>query len=108
MAKTSMVQREHKRTKTVAKFAVKRAELKAVISSVTASDEERWEAQQKLQKLPRDASQYVSVTAVRSRDAHMGFTVSLACAETSYAKQQCVVKFRGWLKPVGKLRSQTL
>ena len=42
MAKTSMVQREHKRTKTVAKFAVKRAELKAVISSVTASDEERW------------------------------------------------------------------
>ncbi|MBT3797481.1 MAG: 30S ribosomal protein S14 [Porticoccaceae bacterium] len=56
MAKTSMVQREHKRTKTVAKFAAKRAELKAVISSVTASDEERWEAQQKLQKLPRDAS----------------------------------------------------
>ena len=56
MAKTSMVQREHKRTKTVAKFAVKRAVLKAVISSVTASDEERWEAQQKLQKLPRDAS----------------------------------------------------
>ena len=28
MAKVSMVQREHKRTKTVAKFAVKRAELK--------------------------------------------------------------------------------
>ena len=56
MAKTSMVQRELKRTKTVAKFAAKRAEIKAIISSVTASDEERWEAQQKLQKLPRDAS----------------------------------------------------
>ena len=51
-----MVQREAKRAKTVAKFAAKRAELKAIISNVDASDEDRWEAQQKLQKLPRDAS----------------------------------------------------
>ena len=56
MAKVSMVQREHKRAKTVAKFAAKRAALKAIISNVEASDEDRWEAQQKLQKLPRDAS----------------------------------------------------
>jgi small subunit ribosomal protein S14 len=51
-----MVQREKKRTQTVAKFAVKRAALKAVISDVEASDEDRWEAIQKLQQLPRDAS----------------------------------------------------
>ena len=56
MAEVSMVQREHKRAKTVAKFAVKRAALKAVIHSVEASDEDRWNAQQALQKLPRDAS----------------------------------------------------
>ena len=56
MAKGSMVQREKKRTETVAKFAVKRAALKAVISNVEASDEDRWEAIQKLQQLPRDAS----------------------------------------------------
>ena len=56
MAKVSMVQREHQRAKTVAKFAAKRAALKAIISNVEASDEDRWEAQQKLQKLPRDAS----------------------------------------------------
>ncbi len=56
MAKVSMVQREKKRTQTVAKFAVKRAALKAVISDVQASDEDRWEAIQKLQQLPRDAS----------------------------------------------------
>ena len=56
MAKVSMVQREKKRTETVAKFAVKRAALKAVISNVEASDEDRWEAIQKLQQLPRDAS----------------------------------------------------
>jgi small subunit ribosomal protein S14 len=56
MAKVSMIEREHKRSKTVAKFAEKRAQLKAVISNVNASDEERWDAQVKLQKLPRDAS----------------------------------------------------
>ncbi len=56
MAKVSMVQREKKRTETVAKFAVKRAALKAVISDVEASDEDHWEAIQKLQQLPRDAS----------------------------------------------------
>ena len=56
MAKTSMIVREHKRTKMVAKFAEKRAALKAVLKSQTASDEEKWEAQVELQKLPRDAS----------------------------------------------------
>ena len=56
MAKVSMVERESKRAKTVAKFAVKRAELKAIISNVNASDEDRFDAQTKLQKLPRDAS----------------------------------------------------
>lgn len=56
MAKKSMVAREKKRVKTVEKFARKRAALKAVLSSVEASDEEKWEAQVKLQKLPKDAS----------------------------------------------------
>jgi len=56
MAKVSMIEREHKRSKTVAKFAGKRAQLKAIISDINASDEDRWDAQVKLQKLPRDAS----------------------------------------------------
>src|SRR5210317_111349 len=56
MAKTSMIAREDKRSKLVARYAEKRAALKAVINSVTASDDEKWEAQIKLQKLPRDAS----------------------------------------------------
>ena len=56
MAKTSMIERETRRTKTVAKYAEKRAELKAIISSVKATDEERWDAQIKLQKLPRYSS----------------------------------------------------
>jgi small subunit ribosomal protein S14 len=56
MAKTSMIEREKKRAKTANKFAAKRAALKAIINSKSTSDEERWEAQVKLQKLPRDAS----------------------------------------------------
>jgi len=51
-----MIQRELKRTKLVAKYATKRAELKAVIRSVNSTDEERRVAQAKLNALPRDAS----------------------------------------------------
>ena len=51
-----MIAREHKRTRTVAKYAVRRAALKAILRDVKASDDEKWEAQVKLQKQPRDAS----------------------------------------------------
>ena len=56
MAKKSMLERERKRAKTVARFAKKRAELKKIIASPSSSDEERAEALLKIQKLPRDAS----------------------------------------------------
>lgn len=56
MAKVSMVQREAKRAKLVQKYAAKRAELKALIANPATSEEDRWEAQQQLQKLPRDSS----------------------------------------------------
>ncbi|ODN42806.1 30S ribosomal protein S14 [Piscirickettsia litoralis] len=56
MAKVCMIQREEKRARTVAKYAEKRAALKAIINDLNASDEERWDAQVKLQALPRDAS----------------------------------------------------
>jgi small subunit ribosomal protein S14 len=56
MAKQSMKAREVRREKAVARFAEKRAALKAIISSVNSSDEERWDAVLKLQSLPRDSS----------------------------------------------------
>lgn len=56
MAKKSMIAREAKRTRTVAKYAAKRAELKKIINSKAASDEERMAAVDALQKLPRNAS----------------------------------------------------
>jgi small subunit ribosomal protein S14 len=56
MAKKSMIAREHKRTQTVERYAGKRAELKKIINSPSASEEERMQAMDKLQKLPRDSS----------------------------------------------------
>ena len=51
-----MVEREKKRQRMVAKYARKRAELKAAARDPKLSDEQRWEAQVALQKLPRDAN----------------------------------------------------
>ena len=56
MAKKSMVAREDKRARTVAKYASKRAKLKEIIGDVNADDDARWEAQIALQKLPRNAN----------------------------------------------------
>jgi small subunit ribosomal protein S14 len=56
MAKKSMIAREVKRAKLVAKYAAKREALKTLINSTSASESEVWEAAQQLQKIPRDAS----------------------------------------------------
>jgi|TARA_B110000263_G_scaffold224271_1_gene214568 small subunit ribosomal protein S14 len=56
MAKKSMIAREEKRIRMVAKYAEKRAMLKELIRSPKTSEEERYSAQVRLQKLPRDAS----------------------------------------------------
>jgi small subunit ribosomal protein S14 len=56
MAKKSMIAREKKRARTVEKYADKRAALKAILNDVNATDEEKWEAQVRFQKLPRNAS----------------------------------------------------
>jgi small subunit ribosomal protein S14 len=56
MAKKSMIARENRRARAVKKYAVKRAELKAIINNQAAADEDRYQAQLKLQALPRDSS----------------------------------------------------
>ena len=56
MAKTSLMQREDKREKLVAKYAKKYAELKAIIDDAKKSDDERYAARLELQKLPRNAN----------------------------------------------------
>jgi len=56
MAKKSMIARENKRARMVAKYAAKRAELKAIIKNPASTPQEIDEAVLKLQKLPRDSS----------------------------------------------------
>lgn len=56
MARKCKIEKNEQRKKLVAKYAAKRAELKAIISNPSSTWEEREAAQSKLQKLPRDAS----------------------------------------------------
>lgn len=56
MAKLSLKNREAKRVALVKKYAVKRAALKAAFRDQTLSMEDRLQAQQQLQALPRNAS----------------------------------------------------
>ena len=56
MAKTSKLNKNEQRKKIVAKYAKKRAELKAAIRDIHTSAEDRISAQETLAKLPRDAN----------------------------------------------------
>ncbi len=56
MAKKSMIAREAKRKRQVAKYAEKRAALASTISDPNSTREQREEALLKRQKLPRDSS----------------------------------------------------
>ena len=56
MAKVSMVEREKKRALLNAKFREKRQTLKEAITNINLSDDEKWDAVQQLQALPRDSS----------------------------------------------------
>ncbi|MBA2350542.1 MAG: 30S ribosomal protein S14 [Burkholderiales bacterium] len=56
MAKTAVINREHKRRATVKKYAARRAELVALIDNAKLSDEERYSARLRLQTLPRNSS----------------------------------------------------
>jgi len=56
MAKLSLINREEKRRKVMAKYATRRAELIANIKNTKLSEEERMAARLALQELPRNAS----------------------------------------------------
>ena len=75
MAKQSMKAREVKRVALADKYFAKRAELKAIISDVNASDEDRWNAVLKLQTLPRDSSPSRQRNRCRQTGRPHGFKV---------------------------------
>ncbi|MDA0703333.1 MAG: 30S ribosomal protein S14 [Proteobacteria bacterium] len=56
MAKTSMIERNKKRRRLVARDATKRATLKSIARNVDLPAEERFNARLKLSQMPRNAS----------------------------------------------------
>ena len=56
MAKTSAIQKNLRRIKMVKKYAKKRAELKKIINNKNLELSERFEAQLKLNKLPKNSA----------------------------------------------------
>jgi len=68
MAKLSLINRNEKRKKLVARYAKKRAALVGIIDNQKASEETRFAARQKLQALPRNANP----TRLRNRCALTG------------------------------------
>ena len=68
MAKKSKIAKNEQRKEIVARYAERRAELKAIIKSPNTSDEDRAEAQYELNRQPRDASP----VRVRNRDTADG------------------------------------
>lgn len=56
MAKKASIQRNLKRQRLVEKYADQRAELKAILSNPETSDEDFFNAQRQLAKLPRNSS----------------------------------------------------
>ncbi|MBF0581219.1 MULTISPECIES: 30S ribosomal protein S14 [Corynebacterium] len=68
MAKKSKIAKNEQRKEIVARYAERRAELKAIIKNPNTSDEDRTEAQWELNRQPRDASP----VRVRNRDAADG------------------------------------
>ncbi|MFJ7148865.1 30S ribosomal protein S14 [Streptomyces sp. NPDC100445] len=64
MAKKSKIAKNDQRRLTVARYAARRAALKAITAFPGSSDEDRAAAQRKLRRQPRDAR----ATRVRNRD----------------------------------------
>ena len=56
MSKLSTTNRNNKRQKLISKYAEKRKDLHKIITDSSVSEDERYKAQQQLQKLPRDSS----------------------------------------------------
>ena len=68
MAKKSKIARNNQRKAIVAKYAARRAELVKVLKDPEATLEEKYDAQRKISKMPRDAS----ATRIKNRCALTG------------------------------------
>jgi hypothetical protein len=94
VAKLALIEREKKRAKLVAKYADKRANLKAIIDDQEKSEEERYLARLELQKLRATRTRPASVTAARSPVVPAAPSASSAWRVTRSVKSPSRAKFR--------------
>ncbi len=102
MAKVSMKQRELKREKLVAKFAEKRNALLAIIKSPASSEEDVWNAQMALQKLPRDSSQSRLRSRCQMTGRPHGVYRKFKLSRIMIREQGMAATFQVLKRPVGK------
>ena len=93
MAKLALINRELKRKACAQKFAAKRAALKAVINDATRSMEERMEARNALQSLPRDASPCRQRNRCELTGRPAEHSANSVWQEARSAKRLCMVTF---------------
>ena len=104
MAKKSIMQRELKREKLVAKYAKKYAELKAITDDAQKSDEERYLARLELQKLPRNANPTPSAQPLRAdRPPPRHVPHVRPRAATRSASSPSRATFPAWSRPAGDI-----
>ena len=100
MAKLSSVNKNNKRIKLSDKFYKKRKKLKQIVMNKKLPLEERFKAQQKLSKLPRNSAK----TRVRNRCQITGrpHGVYRKLKISRIALRQLGLKFQEWLNQVGR------
>lgn len=101
MAKKSKIAKNEQRKEVVARFAERRNELKAIIKNPNTSDEDRLDAQFELNRQPRDASQFASVTVTPAMVAHVASCVSSVFPVSACARWLTAVSFRASVSPAG-------
>lgn len=83
MARKSLIEKEKKRAKLISQKYEKRQELKKIIKSLTASDEEKKIALYKMDKLPNNSSPIRTrnrcMLTGRPRGYHRKFKISRLC-----------------------------
>ena len=80
MAKLALINREAKRRATVAKFAAKRAALKAIINDASRSMDERLDARAQLESCRATLARSVCATVARSPVVPVAISVSSVSA----------------------------
>ena len=92
MAKLALIEREKKRARLAAKYAPKRAELKAIIGDMSKSEEEHYAARLELQQLPRNSNPLVSAIVAQLPVVRAARSVNSGWRVTRFVKSRSAAR----------------